>query len=805
VTQSQDAALGKAEQLLMPPIEEDDSDTGANAKAPPTPEFLQPGHSALEFAHGTKLARRTDVFNREADRRVVRARMGRGEDERRVLKSGPASREQEVSRRAEEQERRDRSSERKGAGLGSEKRALEEAAAFARLTAGARDPRAAAKKRLAKKSEKESYERASNEGMIWKEINQMKHHAEDDTVRVDTSDGLSGEVRELANLSPPKAAQVLAKMSQTDGSAALGALKSIDPQQVKRILDALGEQQKGGAGDGGVKGGDASKHGNTNAHGAPGGEGHASGKHELANAPPPQFDIHTVERFDPGESLSFAGGTDGGTFSLSYADSSVMTGYVCKDIVQLGHYYAMTRFGCALDCNDPHFDGVDGILGMGLPDAALPNIPTPLFFAISHDRGGLEGANYINERPLHTRKFAFLSNSISGELQLGGYDRESTAADMVYVRATSTTEYSVNVQSLTFGGIELLDWVDKTVPNAIPAIMDTGTTCLVIPDTLLGGRVSDRPFSKFKSIMTKGMSFYITIDGHLFEIPYEFWWQRINNSPCVQPTPSSYAGILLGDVVFQSLVVEFDLSKPKAPLIGIAPRNPLYHAVEPGTSDKLKIPIIKRRRGHVEILEPVSDSEKRHGIDHVPVSINDMRTEYFVNVSVGSPRQSFTVLIDTGSSTLAIFSKLAPTHGSLAVNDGVLEGRLKEAKQRLMQGNSAVLAVESGEKLERHDELEHKEHERKERYRELQTVGDASFEQRWAGRSRKEAMQLTLPHSVFGTGSSLELMWSARGGPGEDGDVKDASVLLAVGSALALLTGFFALLRVRRRDNGATH
>jgi len=67
----------------------------------------------------------------------------------------------------------------------------------------------------------------------------------------------------------------------------------------------------------------------------------------------------------------------------------------------------------------------------------------------------------------------------------------------------------------------------------------------------------------------------------------------------------------------------------------------------------------------------------RHGIDHVPVSINDMRTEYFVNVSVGSPRQSFTVLIDTGSSTLAIFSKLAPTHGSLAVNDGVLEGRLK--------------------------------------------------------------------------------------------------------------------------------
>ena len=72
----------------------------------------------------------------------------------------------------------------------------------------------------------------------------------------------------------------------------------------------------------------------------------------------------------------------------------------------------------------------------------------------------------------------------------------------------------------------------------------------------------------------------------------------------------------------------------------------------------------------------------------MPVTINDMRTEYFVNVSVGSPRQTFTVLIDTGSSTLAIFSKLAPTHGRLAVNDGVLDRRLKVCV--IAAGNDAV-------------------------------------------------------------------------------------------------------------------
>ena len=34
-----------------------------------------------------------------------------------------------------------------------------------------------------------------------------------------------------------------------------------------------------------------------------------------------------------------------------------------------------------------------------------------------------QGANYVNERPLRRRKFAFLSTGASAELQLGGYDR----------------------------------------------------------------------------------------------------------------------------------------------------------------------------------------------------------------------------------------------------------------------------------------------------------------------------------------------------------------------------------------------
>ncbi|EKX36378.1 aspartic endopeptidase, secreted [Guillardia theta CCMP2712] len=695
--------------------------------------------------------------------------------------------------------------------LGSKKRAEEEAAAFARLTAGARDPEAEAKRRLQKKAERESYERATNEAMIWKDIKAAMKHATSHTVQINRG-GLAGEVSSLASLSPDKAAKVLEKMSQTEGSAVLGALKSIDPEQVKLILSALGNQQHADAqtmkkvARGSAKRDkapsviatltDSSDLPAGNSSNTPGANSTSGGEAENS-----QFDMSTVRRFDPGESLSFVE-VQSETFSVSYADRSVLTGYVCKDIVQLGHYYAMTRLGCALDCNDPTFNGIDGILGMGMPDAAIASIPTPLIFAISNDRGGLEGANYINERPMHLRKFAFLSTADSGELQLGGYDRASTDADMVYVPTTSTTEYSVRVQSLSFGGIELLDWIDKSVEQALPAIMDTGTTCLVIPDTLLEGRVSDRPYSKFKNIMTKGMSFYITIDGHLFEIPYEFWWQKENNAPCVQKTPSSYAGILLGDVVFRSLVVEFDLTKPKAPMIGIAPRNPRYVPIAPGEQDELKLPIVKQHRGEIEVEESADDAARK-GIDHVAVGMNRMRTQYFCNVSVGSPRQSFTVLIDTGSSTLAIFAKLPPNQGGLAISNSEIDARLKEAKRHLLRRDAASLTLRMGEEIERKEEKKHKEHERMERERELDTVGATNFEMRWADRSRKEAMQLSLPSSMDRQGSSLELMWSRRT-QRPPHQQQDSMLLLAAGAASFALLLLALLVRAARASRAAS-
>ena len=59
--------------------------------------------------------------------------------------------------------------------------------------------------------------------------------------------------------------------------------------------------------------------------------------------------------------------------------------FVGEDKVTLGNYDVITKFGCITFCNSPDFNGVDGILGFGMPPKAARNgLPLPLFQAISY-------------------------------------------------------------------------------------------------------------------------------------------------------------------------------------------------------------------------------------------------------------------------------------------------------------------------------------------------------------------------------------------------------------------------------------
>jgi hypothetical protein len=435
------------------------------------------------------------------------------------------------------------------------------------------------------------------------------------------------------------------------------------------------------------------------------------------------FMANTTRPFHPSKSLSFAHVLFLG-FDLTYADSAGLRGYIAQDIVQLGRYYAKTKFGCITKCDSSDFNGIDGILGLGMPDAALASIPEPLLFAISDETG-----DPANQYILKRRIFTILSDNNAAELHVGGFDPHAISEGMHFMKCTSNVEYSVPISSLTFDGHELLNFGTAAQAHGrttIPGILDSGTSCLVIPDSYDSGLFLEKPYSKLMNVMRRKVPFYITIGGRQFEIPYSSWWLDANDSPCVQPTPPGFEGILLGDVIFRSLAVMFDLTHPQVPIIGLAPRNPMYRLVDRscghmndfkgcvedqvggGGMEKLRMEkrrgtprrrvnkYLRRADAQLSWLQHRVAADTADSLDvprlsptggdrlltKVPVDFYE-QTQYFVNISIGTPRQVRTVILDTGSSVLGIFCDPPPKghgpHGHIYLPHFIPAGMLQAA------------------------------------------------------------------------------------------------------------------------------
>lgn len=97
---------------------------------------------------------------------------------------------------------------------------------------------------------------------------------------------------------------------------------------------------------------------------------------------------------------------------LPAAVSARQAGVDCRHYsgVQLGDYKCTAPFGVITDCNSPDFNGVDGILGFGLPKAGEEGreLPTPLLFAMTDQENKMSNARDL------TRKFSFFSTDTDG-------------------------------------------------------------------------------------------------------------------------------------------------------------------------------------------------------------------------------------------------------------------------------------------------------------------------------------------------------------------------------------------------------
>ncbi|KAJ1471544.1 hypothetical protein T484DRAFT_1843648 [Baffinella frigidus] len=80
--------------------------------------------------------------------------------------------------------------------------------------------------------------------------------------------------------------------------------------------------------------------------------------------------------------------------------------------------------------------------------------------------------------------------------------------------------------------------------------------------------------------------------------------------------------------------------------------------------------------------------------DRIPIW-NQEDTQYFINISIGNPRQKFTVIFDTGSSVFGIFTKCiptAPSYGSCTFGGGASggSGMLVEGAVMVMSGAACM-------------------------------------------------------------------------------------------------------------------
>ena len=213
-------------------------------------------------------------------------------------------------------------------------------------------------------------------------------------------------------------------------------------------------------------------------------------------------------------------------FTVQYADANAIEAITCADYVQLGEYKARVPFACFMKSSSPQLKDVDGVAGFGIPklSAEGKTLPMPLLWALTDPRNVESNAKGLK------RRFSFFATRDHAEVQLGGFDPQSVkSGKMEYIKSLTPGEFVVPIESMRVGrtqkeAVEILNFKppalnnarnkvshddsefgqgDATAANHIPAVLDTGTSCLILPSNDHGGFACRRAVSALRQAFSE--------------------------------------------------------------------------------------------------------------------------------------------------------------------------------------------------------------------------------------------------------------------------------------------------------------
>ena len=172
-------------------------------------------------------------------------------------------------------------------------------------------------------------------------------------------------------------------------------------------------------------------------------------------------------------------GSDDLRFKTTYAGGTVLDGFICSDLIEIGGYSSLAPFGCITETSGV-LDGA-GIAGFGPAphdnQDGPPPLP-PLFLSLAN----VSGDHGTIGTPVPRPRFSFLTGNTSAELQLGGIDPAALAGPLVKVRSLDTHTYAIPIAGVSLGGEDIIKFSKSDLGGHIPGILDSGTTieCQII-------------------------------------------------------------------------------------------------------------------------------------------------------------------------------------------------------------------------------------------------------------------------------------------------------------------------------------